>query len=142
MIKNKKAESLIWIVIWVFILSFVIIAIWNLIWSSKDSIDKFDTKMTIDLLWNNASQVVNNLDLSSLYDWDVFYIYKDKTNKKFKIYIWEHNRQYKYINKLWEKIDDPSNYPCKVFERTFYAKKININWEQKTAVKILVKRLK
>ena len=141
MIKNNKlAESLVWIIVWVFILSFVLLGIWNLIWNSRDTISEFDTKMTIDLLWNNASQIVNNLDLSSLYDWDTFYIYKDKANKKFKIYIWEHNRQYKYINNLWDKIN-PNTYNWTIFERTFYAKKINVNWEEKTAVKILVKKL-
>ncbi len=137
---NKSAESLVWIIVWVFILSFVLLGIWKLIWNSKDTISEFDTKMTIDLLWNNASQIINTLDLSSLYDWDVFYLYKDKANKKFNIYIGEQNRQYKYINKFWEKIN-PNNYKWTIYTRLFQTKKININWEEKTAVKILVKKL-
>ena len=137
---NKFAESLVWIIIWVFILSFVLLWIWKLIWNSRETITLFDEQMQIDILSKNTSTIIDQLDLSVVDEWDVFYIYKDNTNKDFKIFIWEHNREYKYIDRYWNKIDDPLNYNWIVYERIIQTKKININWELKTAVKILIEK--
>jgi len=139
--KNKKAESLVWIIVWVFILSFVLLWIWNLIWNSRENISNFNQQMQIDILSKNAAKIINNLDLSILDDWDIFYIYKDISSKQFELFIWEQNREYKYINSYWEKLDNPINYKWIVYTRIFQAKKININWEQKVAVKTLIRKL-
>ena len=139
---NKKAESLVWIIVWVFILSFVLLWIWNLIWTSRNTISEFNTKTEIDILSKNAAKILNNLDLKVVDEWDVFYIYKDTTNKIFKIFIWEHNNQYKYINKYWEKIDNPVTYDkWNIYTRIFQTKTINVNWEKKVAVKSLIKKI-
>jgi len=139
--KNKIAESLIWIVVWIFILSFVLLWIWNLIWNSKKMISTFNEKMEIDILSKNSAQIINKIDLSNLDDLDVFYIYKNTSSWSFDIYIWEHNREYKYINNFWDKIDNPLSYNGNVYSRVFQARKINTNWGEKTAVKALIKKL-
>jgi len=139
--KKKQAESLIWIVVWILILSIVLLWIWKLIWNSRETISYFNEKMEIDILSKNISFVLEQLDLSVVDEWDVFYIYKDNTDKNFKIFVWEHNREYKYIDKYWDKIDDPLNYNWTVYKRIFQTKKIDINWELKTAVKIWIKKL-
>jgi len=139
-INKKSAESLVWIVIWVFILSFVLLWIWKLIWNSRETINLFDEQMNIDILSKNTSTIINQLDLSVVDEWDVFYIFKDNVDKDFKIFIWEHNREYKYIDNNWNKVDDPLNYKWIVYTRIIQTKKININWELKTAVKVLIKK--
>ncbi len=139
--KDKKAESLIWIIIWVFILSFVILWIWNLIWTSKDLVNRFEKSMDLDILTMNSYAIIDNLDLSSINDWEIFYLYKNIANKKYEIFIWEHNNQYKYVNKYWEKVNDPLNYKWDVYSRVFQVLKVNYNWEEKIAVKWEIKRL-
>jgi len=139
--QNKLAESLVWIIVWVFILSFVLLWIWKLIWTSRETITLFNEQMDIDILSKNASTIIEQLDLSTVDEWDLFYIYKDNIAKDFKIFIWEHNREYKYIDKYWNKINDPINFNWIVFERIFLAKKIAINWEEKTAIKTLIKKI-
>ena len=138
--KNKKAESLVWIIVWVFILSFVLLWIWNLIWNSRENISKFNEQMEIDILTKNSSKIIDNLDLSVLYDWEIFYIYKNKSSKQYQIFTWSTNEYYKYINSYWEKIDIV-NYKWKIYTRSFITKKININWELKTVVKPLIEKL-
>lgn len=140
--KNKNnAESLVWIIVWIFILSFVLIGIWNLIWNSKEMIWNFNDKMQLDILSKNTAQIITNLDTSIISDWDVFYVHKNPLSLTFDIYIWEHNNEYKYINKNWYKIDNPISYNEAVYTRTLLAKKINLNWEDKIAIKVLIKKL-
>jgi hypothetical protein len=141
LINNKSAESLVWIIVWIFILSFVLLWIWNLIWNSRETISLFNEKMEIDILSKNSSSIINNLDLLTLSDWDIFYINKNTSSWSFDIHIWEHNREYKYIDKDWYKIDNPITYNGKIYTRIFQAKILNMNWEQKIAVKALVKKL-
>ena len=139
--KNKIAESLVWIVVWIFILSFVLLWIWNLIWNSKKMISNFNEKIDIDILSKNSAQILDKLDLSNIDDLDVFYIHKNTSSWSFDIYIWEHNREHKYINNFWDEIADPISYNGNIYTRVFQAKKININWKEKIAVKALIKKL-
>lgn len=136
---NKKAESLAWIIIWVFILAIISLGIGSLIMQSRDLIKKYETKNNINLLSSNSSNIINKLDLSSVPDNEVFYLYKNKSSKNYEIKIWEVNSDYKYVNKLWEKID--TNYPWEVFMRYFYVKKFNQDWVEKTAVRWIIKKL-
>lgn len=135
--QRKKAESLIWIIIWVFILSFVVVWIWSVLSQSKELTITFDKKMDLDVLTSNSNIIINNVDTSFLNDWDVFFIHKNDVSKTFDIYLWEHNNEYKYINRLWDKVDNPHEYNWDVYIRTFLAKIIG----DKTAIKVVIKRL-
>ena len=138
---NKKAESLVWIVIGIFILSIVILWISNILWNSKDLVAKFSQRNNLDLLTANAYNIVWKLNTSSLIDQDVFYIYKNKATHKFEIKIWEQNNEYKYIDKAFNKIDNPWNFKWSLFSHIFYVKILHINWEERKAVKALIKAL-
>jgi len=138
---NKKAESLVWIVVWIFILSFVLLWIGSLISNSKEIITEFNEKMDIDILSKNTAVIIDQLDLSVVNEWDIFYIYKDNENKNYKIFIWEDNKEYEFIDKYWNKIDNPIEYKRMAYIRILQAKKIKINWENKTIVKTLIEKL-
>ncbi|MDQ7022414.1 MAG: hypothetical protein Q9M97_02610 [Candidatus Gracilibacteria bacterium] len=135
MIQNKQAESLVGIIVGIFILSFVLLGIGNLIGNSRENISHFDEQMDIDILSKNAYKIINTIDLSALSDGDIFIFIKDKIAKEIKIQTLE---EYKYINNSGEKVSNPINYKGKVYERTLEIKKININGEQKTHVQILI----
>ena len=138
---NKKAESLIWIIIWVFILSFVIIWIWTLIWNSKDLIRNFDMKMDLELLTTSSYSIINNMDTSSLLDWDVFYLYKDDTNKVYDLKKWVSNSKYKNIDKYWNYLNDPDNFWWTIYLREFKATKITYIWKDKILIDTKISRL-
>lgn len=107
--KNIKWDTIVWIIIAVFIIS--IILLWIL------SIINFDTDMSnnynieIDKFWlkSNAENIVKKLDISNISDNENFYIYKDIENKEYKIMTWSINQDYKYINFLWNKVDKDYN---------------------------------
>lgn len=141
MLITKKAESLAWIIIWVFILSFVLLWIGSLIWNSKDLIWDFDKKMNLDLLTSSSYSIINNLDVSSLTDGQIFYLYKNTSANTFDIYSWVSNSQYKYVDKYWNKVDDPLNFSWDVYDRIFQVIKIDYNGEEKTVVEVVIKEL-
>ena len=140
-LKNKNAWSLIEILIWVFILSFIIIWIWNLIWNSKIMMNDFSKKMDLEILTMNSYNIVDNLNLDNLPDVAVFYIYKNKNTKTFDVFVWEHNYEYKYINKYWEKVENIHTYNNDIYSRIFYLKRVKQEWKKKTLIKALIKRL-
>jgi hypothetical protein len=139
--KNKKWESLAGIIIWIFILSFVILWIWSLIWTSRDLIKEYDIKTQLDFLTNSSYNIIDKLDVSFIPDEKVFYLYKNKSANLLEIKVWETYSEYKYVNKFWEKIDDPSNYKKDLFLRFFYVKKFIKDWKEKIAIKWIIKEL-
>ena len=121
---NKKAESLVWIVIWVFILSFVILWVVAVSNYSKTIISNFNRKTNLDLLTTDAYNIVWKLDTSSLIDWDVFYIYKNKATHKFEI---KTDSQYEYVDNNYIKINN-FDWREYFFEQSFIKKDNFIIW--------------
>jgi hypothetical protein len=110
MIKNKKWESLAWVIMWVFMFTVVITWIVNLISNSNNTINTFKNKQIIQVLKNNTdniNQLIYNEDLD--YN-DVFYIKTDKIFKTYEYLTWSMNENYKYIDKYWNNIMDINNY--------------------------------
>ena len=60
-------------------------------------VSTFNEKMNIDILYKNSINLINNIDLTNLNEGDIFYIFKDKSNKEFQI---KNDEKYKYINNL------------------------------------------
>jgi len=63
---------------------------------------------------------LKKLDLNLENDED-FYLYRDSVNKEFKVLTWALNEDYKYVDKLWNKIDVSENL-WKVFNLDFTRK--------------------
>jgi len=101
-------------------------------------------RMDLYLLTTSSYSVINNIDVSSLSDWQVFYLHKndsDPLDRTFDIYVWEHNSEYKYIDRYWYKIIDPYNFKWTVYSRIFQATKITYKGEEKTVIKSIIRRL-
>ena len=110
---TRKAESLAWIIIWVFILSFVLLWIGTLIWNSKTLVRDFDKKMNLELLSSSSYLIINNLNLSTLVDGDNFYLYKNNTDSISNT----NDSKYKYIDKYWNYISDTSTFIWDIYLR-------------------------
>jgi len=117
---KNNAESLVWIVIWIFILSFILIWMINVIWFSKDISFNYENKIEENLIKYNSENIISKLDTSDLQLEEEFYIQKDSTAKKFRILTWAINKNFSYIDKLWNNTSSGSEW--KVFERKYFNK--------------------
>lgn len=116
--KTKNADSLVWIIVWVFILSITLLWIINILTYNKTVSSTFEDNIynyLINTNWDNIIKKINTDGI--LYD-ENFYIYKDKINKNFIIYTWAINKNYAYIDKLWNNVDKNKNIG-KTYERVF-----------------------
>jgi hypothetical protein len=102
---NKKAESIIWIVVAVSILSFAMLWIINILNYSNDVWNDYSQEADLIFLETNAKNIVKNLDLSLIQNNEEFYIYKDNATKTYKVYTWAVNEKYKYVDKFWDTVD-------------------------------------
>ena len=127
--RNKYAESLAWIIIWVFILSLVILGIWKLLSHSNDLIWSYKDSINIRILKNNLSHILLKTDTSNVLENQVFYIHKNTSipgNFTFDVYTWSTNARYKYIDVKWNHIAQGD---LATFEKDIYARFLYIQRE-------------
>ncbi len=115
---NILWESLVGIIIWVFILSIVVLWVWRLLAYSNNLIARYNESVTLRLLKRNISNTVKNLDTSNLLENEIFYLFKDTTNKEYLIFTWSTNAWYKYIDNKWNNITDIISYPWDIYSQT------------------------
>lgn len=139
--KNKKADSIAWIIIAVFILSFAMLWIVNVLDYNKDMTYNYEKETDLYVLKSNSDNILKRLDISELWQDEIFYIRKDNVNNEFLILTWSTNEHYKYVDKNWNNIFEwlnivdytdvnwniiiPEKYIWKTFIREFQ-KKIDI----------------
>ena len=117
MIKNTYWESIVGVIVWVFIIWFIILWVSNLLISSKTMINEYYDIVKINIIESNTIKIANKIDLSSIAAWEIFYIYKDTTTNEFSTFTWLLNEEYKYIDWTWEKIDDLTTYIWNIYSR-------------------------
>lgn len=121
--KEKAWESLIWIVVWIFILSIVILGIWKLISYSTDLTDWYTDATNLRILKNNLSHIIIKLDTSQILENEIFYIHKDNTTHEFKVLTWSTNVRYKYIDVYGNTVDNPLTFEKDIYARFLYIKR-------------------
>lgn len=126
--KNKKGETLVWVLIWLIIFSIISLSIINIVSYNKDLISDYENINIESILRSNSDAILKKLDLSWLKENDIFYIYKNNTTKNFEIQTWTTNSWSKYIDLNWNKIDNISNIFSKIYKREFYVKKDTVNY--------------
>ena len=124
--QNKRGESLIGIIVVVVIISISSIALFRIFeqWNKIDI--EYKIKNYINILSFNSYKIVEKLNLNSINENQTFYI--EKTSSNIKIYTWSLNEKYKYINELWELIQDVNNYKWLIFTRNCAIEKKSVNW--------------
>jgi len=88
MLENKKAESFVGIIVWVFILSFVMLGIINILIFSTDVTTKYNEANRVQILRQNLTNVIKNIDTSMLSENEIFYIHKNRAASNHEIYTW------------------------------------------------------
>ncbi len=131
MIKNKLWESMVTVIVSVFILSFLLLAIANIVAQSSNISDEYKIEKNINLLKSNTYNIINKLDISIYSSWEILYLYKDNINKEYKLFTWTTNQKYQYIDKYWEYISNTWTY-----EWIFFSRSIKIERKEEIENKI------
>lgn len=122
-INNKdKAESLAAVIISVFILSIALLWIMNIVTFSKDTAIDYENEMFKHIIQSNSETLVKKMNYEGLESDETFYIYKDNANNEFLIMTWSTNSGSRYIDVLWNRIDDLDEGIWRTFKREFVHK--------------------
>lgn len=110
--KNKKIknwDSLVWVIIGVFILSVALIWIINVLWFSKNTLVTYNDSVNKYIIESDVENIVKKLSNNNITNSNIFFLSKDPINKEFKYLTWASNESYKYIDKFWLKVDPTKN---------------------------------
>lgn len=130
MIENKKWESLVWIVIWILLLTFVILGLYNLILYSESTNITFEENSIKWILSDNTQSVLYKLNINGINEWSGFYLHKNNTTKSFDVYTGAINLKYKYIDKFWEFVSTGAT-DRDIYSREIILEKIDTNTNTK-----------
>ncbi|NDK09895.1 hypothetical protein GW846_03890 [Candidatus Gracilibacteria bacterium] len=139
---NTKAESFVGIVVGVFILSFVMLGIINILIFSTDLTVKYNDNNRTQVLKQNISNAVKNTDTSLLQEKEVFYVYKNIATKEYEIFTGATNERYKYINEQGEFIADINSYDGDIYSQTLWVDTEDITFlEENQIIRASIKKL-
>lgn len=124
---NKNADSIVWIMIGVVILSFAMFGIVGILNYNRDVSLNYSNQVDSIILEANANNIVKKLNLDSINSFETFYIYKNENSKEYTLFTWAVNENYKFINRLWNNVVDLNNFIWDVYVREFT--KISNVWE-------------
>lgn len=137
----NKAESFIGIITWIFILSFVLLGIWNLIFYSRSTTIQYQDYQRLSVLKENIGNILMEVDTNWVQQNEIFYIYKDEVNKTFSVFTGTTHSDYKYINYLWKKIDINS-YNGDIYARTLWKQRDDRSLESDNEIiRVSIKKL-
>ncbi len=146
MIQSTKAESFVWIIVWVFILAFVMLWIVNILIFSTDVTAKYNETNRIQVLKQNLTNVVKDLDTSGLQENELFYVHKNRAtapwDNKFEIYTGATNENYQYIDELWNNVADINTFEGDIYSQILWVANEDITFlDQNQVIKASIKKL-
>lgn len=144
MIQTRKAESFVWIIVWVFILAFVMLGIVNILIFSTDITTKYNETNRIQVLKQNLTHIIKELDTSALRENEIFYVHKNRASwwNKYEIYTGSTNENYKYIDELGNTISDLSLYEWDIYSQVLWVSNEDITFlEQNQVIRVSLRKL-
>lgn len=140
--KRKNGESFVWIVVWVFILSFVMLGIINILIFSTDVTAKYNEANRVEILKQNLTNVIKDIDTSSLQENEVFYVHKNRAASVYEIYTGSTFENYKYIDENGENIQDIANYEGDIYSQILWVTTEDVNFlEENQVIRASIKKL-
>jgi len=142
MLENKKAESFVGIIVWVFILSFVMLGIINILIFSTDVTTKYNEANRVQILRQNLTNVIKNIDTSMLSENEIFYIHKNRAASNHEIYTWSLNERFKYVDEVWDTVPDVNNFDGDVYSQILWVSNEDITFlEENQVIRASIKKL-
>jgi len=142
MIKKTSWESFVWIIVWVFILSIVILWVANIIIYSNNIIDSYSDYSKVTVLRENLTNIVKNIDTSEIRENEIFYVHKNNTSKEFEVFTGSVNSGYKYINEFWDTVPNIALYEWDIYSRILWLSREDTTLSnQDQIVKVSIRKL-
>lgn len=139
---NKSAETFAGIIIGVFILTIILLWIWNLMTYSYGMLWSFKEANNINVLKNNLVNVVKNIDTGHIQENEIFYIYKNNTLWDFQAFTGAVNVEYKYVDKYGEKVDDITTFSKPIYSRVLWKERSDTSLQSDTEIiRVYIKKL-
>ncbi|MCK9272146.1 hypothetical protein M0P65_01230 [Candidatus Gracilibacteria bacterium] len=139
---NNKGETLVSLIIGIFIISLVITGIVSIIGSNYSLEDSFIKNNKVFFLKNNTVNIIKSIDTKSITEGEKIYIYKDKLNKKFEILTGTENDKYSLVDEYGNNILDTQNYDGNLYSRIVYIQNADTSvGTQNQIIKISVKEI-
>lgn len=139
---NPRWDTLISLIIWVFIISLIVFWIINLLGFNYAIEGDFVYSNKIFFLKNNTYNILKKLNLSTISEGETFYIYKNKENSTFDIMTWALSENYKYINEFWDYISNTWSYEQDLFSRVIVLQKSDKTiWEENQITNVIVNKI-
>ena len=83
--KTQNGESFVGIIVWVFILSFVVLGIVNVLTYSTRLTSQYEDSNHILILRQNLTNAVKKTDTSMLIQNEIFYLHKNRATSEFEV---------------------------------------------------------
>jgi len=142
MIKKTSWESFVWIIVGVFILSIVILAVANIIVYSNTVIAVYTDYSRVNILRENITSIITNIDTSGIRENEIFYIYKDTTTKEFQVFTWSLNSGYKYVDQFGNYVPNITTFNDDIYARILWLSREDTTLSnQDQIVKVSIKKL-
>ena len=142
MIKRTSWESFVWIIVGVFILSIVILAVANIIVYSNSVIAVYSDYSKVNILRENVTSIITNIDTSEIRENEIFYVYKDKNDKEFKVFTWSLNTWYKYIDEFGNYVPNITTFQDDIYARILWLSREDTTLSnQDQIVKVSIRKL-
>ncbi len=142
MIKNNKGETIVWILIWVFIISIVILGISSLMTYSRATIHSYDRSTKISILRENLTNIIQWINIDTVNENEIFYIYKNTTLKEYEIFTGSTNAGYKYIDVNGDKVDDLENFEWDIYAQILWIEREDTSLQNSNKlIRASIKRL-
>lgn len=143
--KAQNAESFVWIVVWVFILSFVMLWIINILIFSTDITTKYNQANRIEILKQNLTNVIKKIDTSGLQENEIFYVHKNRAASNYEIYTGSTHDGYKYVDETGNSIPDINSWNDDIYSQVLWVatEDASFLWENqviRASIKKLVKK--
>jgi len=120
---SQKGESFVWIIVWVFILSIVILWIANLIIYSATLVDTYKDNARIGILKDSLANIVQKVDTSLIRENEVFYVYRDLWTNTYHVFTGATNDTYKYIDKFGNHVSDVVSFEEDIYSRILWTER-------------------
>ncbi len=134
MFNTRKAESFVGIVVWVFILSFVMLGIINILIFSTDVTAKYNETNRIQVLKQNLTNAVKKIDTSAIQENEIFYVHKNRATSQYEVYTGASNEYYKYIDELGNTISNISTFQWDIYAQVLWMSTEDITFLEKNQV--------
>jgi hypothetical protein len=123
MLANQKWESFVGIVVWVFILSFVVLAIANLIIYSSNLTTFYTDNARVGVLKESLGNIVSKIDTSQIRENEIFYIYRNESTNNYEVLTGTTNEWFRYIDKFGNHVPDVVAFQDDIYARILWTER-------------------